>query len=99
MPAARARSVCSGSGRRPGSPGWVGAGCAGPPDWVDLVGLADDGVQREELLRLAGALEDASEHPIAQAVAAAATRDPLEQMRVVADLEDFLDAFSRYRPR
>ncbi|WP_374461147.1 heavy metal translocating P-type ATPase [Microbacterium sp.] len=35
----------------------------------------DDGVQREELLRLAGALEDASEHPIAQAVAAAATRE------------------------
>ncbi|MEZ7754734.1 heavy metal translocating P-type ATPase [Microbacterium paraoxydans] len=35
----------------------------------------DDGEQREELLRLAGALEDASEHPIAQAVAAAATRE------------------------
>ncbi|WP_315637061.1 MULTISPECIES: heavy metal translocating P-type ATPase [Microbacterium] len=35
----------------------------------------DDGVEREELLRLAGALEDASEHPIAQAVAAAATRE------------------------
>ncbi|MEV8171509.1 heavy metal translocating P-type ATPase [Microbacterium sp. NPDC077486] len=35
----------------------------------------DDGVDREELLRLAGALEDASEHPIAQAVAAAATRE------------------------
>ncbi|MBP3978066.1 cation-translocating P-type ATPase [Microbacterium sp. BLY] len=35
----------------------------------------DASVQREELLRLAGALEDASEHPIAQAVAAAATRE------------------------
>ncbi|MEE6389528.1 heavy metal translocating P-type ATPase [Microbacterium paraoxydans] len=35
----------------------------------------DGGVDREELLRLAGALEDASEHPIAQAVAAAATRE------------------------
>ncbi|MEZ0141806.1 heavy metal translocating P-type ATPase [Microbacterium sp. NRRL B-14842] len=35
----------------------------------------DDGAEREELLRLAGALEDASEHPIAQAVAAAATRE------------------------
>jgi Cu+-exporting ATPase len=35
------------------------------------VALAD-GVDRTELLRLAGALEDASEHPIAQAVAAAA---------------------------
>ncbi|MBS0025247.1 heavy metal translocating P-type ATPase [Microbacterium paraoxydans] len=34
-----------------------------------------DGVERAELLRLAGALEDASEHPIAQAVAAAATRE------------------------
>ncbi|WP_149085009.1 MULTISPECIES: heavy metal translocating P-type ATPase [Microbacterium] len=35
----------------------------------------DEGVERAELLRLAGALEDASEHPIAQAVAAAATRE------------------------
>lgn len=34
-----------------------------------------EGVDRAELLRLAGALEDASEHPIAQAVAAAATRE------------------------
>lgn len=44
----------------------------------------DDGVQREELLRLAGALEDASEHPIAQAVAAAATRE-LGTLPVVED--------------
>ncbi|WP_136032557.1 heavy metal translocating P-type ATPase [Microbacterium sp. PF5] len=34
-----------------------------------------DGVERADLLRLAGALEDASEHPIAQAVATAATRE------------------------
>ncbi|MPS75658.1 MAG: heavy metal translocating P-type ATPase, partial [Microbacterium sp.] len=34
-----------------------------------------EGVERAELLRLAGALEDASEHPIAQAVATAATRE------------------------
>jgi len=31
-----------------------------------------DGTERDEALRLAGALEDASEHPIAQAIAAAA---------------------------
>lgn len=34
-----------------------------------------DGVDRADLLRLAGALEDASEHPIAQAVAKAATQE------------------------
>lgn len=33
------------------------------------------GVDRSELLRLAGAVEDASEHPIAQAVAKAATQE------------------------
>lgn len=33
-----------------------------------------DGVDRAELLRLAGAVEDASEHPIAQAIAKAATQ-------------------------
>ncbi len=33
------------------------------------------GVERAELLRLAGALEDASEHPIAQAIAAGATAE------------------------
>ena len=37
---------------------------------VDVI--AEPGVDREELLRLAGALEDASEHPIAQAIARAA---------------------------
>lgn len=34
-----------------------------------------DGVDRSELLRLAGAVEDASEHPIAQAIAKAATQE------------------------
>ena len=34
-----------------------------------------DGVDRADLLRLAGALEDASEHPIAQAIAKAATQE------------------------
>ena len=34
-----------------------------------------DGVAREELLRLAGALEDASEHPIAQAIAKGAVQE------------------------
>jgi Cu+-exporting ATPase len=35
---------------------------------------AAEGTSEEELLRLAGALEDASEHPIAQAIARAATQ-------------------------
>ena len=39
---------------------------------VDVV--AADGEDRETVLRLAGALEDASEHPIAQAIARAAPR-------------------------
>jgi len=34
-----------------------------------------DGVDRTDLLRLAGAVEDASEHPIAQAIAKAATQE------------------------
>ncbi|WP_288872255.1 cation-translocating P-type ATPase [uncultured Microbacterium sp.] len=34
-----------------------------------------EGVGRDELLRLAGAVEDASEHPIAQAIAKAATQE------------------------
>ncbi|KAA0919433.1 hypothetical protein [Dietzia sp. ANT_WB102] len=44
-------------------------------------------------------LEDLLDAPVTRRFAAAATNDPLEQLRVVADLEDFLDAFSRYRPR
>ncbi|GAA1698286.1 MAG: hypothetical protein Q7T31_06175 [Dietzia sp.] len=43
-------------------------------------------------------LEDLLDAPVTRRLAAAATGDPLEQLRVVADLEDFLDAFSRYRP-
>ncbi|MBR21012.1 MAG: heavy metal translocating P-type ATPase, partial [Leifsonia sp.] len=39
---------------------------------VDVV--TEPGVDRDELLRLAGALEDASEHPIAQAIAKGATQ-------------------------
>lgn len=39
---------------------------------VDVV--VDDSTTREELLRLAGALEDASEHPVAQAIATGATQ-------------------------
>ncbi len=37
--------------------------------------LLEEGVERAELLRLAGAVEDASEHPIAQAVAKAARQE------------------------
>ncbi|SJN10770.1 Lead, cadmium, zinc and mercury transporting ATPase; Copper-translocating P-type ATPase [Leucobacter sp. 7(1)] len=40
---------------------------------VDVV--LEAGVDRAELLRLAGALEDASEHPIAQAIAKGATQE------------------------
>ncbi|GGF40525.1 carbonate dehydratase [Microbacterium sorbitolivorans] len=40
---------------------------------VDVV--TEPGVDRAELLRLAGALEDASEHPIAQAIAKGATQE------------------------
>ncbi len=44
-------------------------------------------------------LEDLLDAPVTRRLAAAATGDPLEQLRVVADLEDVLDAFTRYRPR
>ena len=40
---------------------------------VDVI--TERGVDRAELLRIAGALEDASEHPIAQAIATAAARE------------------------
>jgi Cu+-exporting ATPase len=40
---------------------------------VDVI--TDPGTERAELLRLAGALENASEHPIAQAIATAATEE------------------------
>jgi Cu+-exporting ATPase len=44
-----------------------------------------DGVDRTDLLRLAGALENASEHPIAQAIAAAASGEVGD----LPDVEDF----------
>ncbi|GAC58689.1 copper-transporting ATPase CopA [Gordonia hirsuta DSM 44140 = NBRC 16056] len=50
---------------------------------VDVV--VEPGVSREELLRLAGALENASEHPIAQAIAKGAT----EQVGDLPEPEDF----------
>ncbi|MFJ2504143.1 heavy metal translocating P-type ATPase [Microbacterium sp. NPDC087592] len=37
--------------------------------------FVEDGTDRAELLRIAGALEDASEHPIAQAIAKGATQE------------------------
>jgi Cu+-exporting ATPase len=43
-----------------------------------------DGARRTEILRLAGAVEAASEHPVAQAVAAAA-RDELGELPAVTD--------------
>jgi Cu+-exporting ATPase len=47
-----------------------------------------DGVDAGEALRLAGALEDASEHPIAQAIAAAArSRGPLPALEGFANRE------------
>ncbi len=47
---------------------------------MSLVAVATtDGVTREDLLRIAGAVEDASEHPIAQAIARAA-RDEVGQL-------------------
>ncbi|MFJ6531765.1 heavy metal translocating P-type ATPase [Microbacterium sp. NPDC091662] len=46
-----------------------------------------EGVDRRELLRLAGAVEDASEHPIAQAVAKAAT----QEIGVLPVPEDFVN--------
>ncbi|MBQ0906839.1 cation-translocating P-type ATPase [Micromonospora sp. U21] len=50
-----------------------------------LTGLVtDDGVEEAEALRVAGALEHASEHPIAKAIAAAAI-DRVGQLPAVAD--------------
>jgi P-type Cu+ transporter len=50
---------------------------------VDVI--VEPGVDRAELLRLAGALEDASEHPIAQAIAKGAT----QEVGALATPEDF----------
>jgi P-type Cu+ transporter len=48
----------------------TGTVTTGQMSLVDVI--AADGTSRDELLRIAGALEDASEHPIAQAIANAA---------------------------
>jgi cation transport ATPase len=40
-----------------------------------------DGEDRAEVLRLAGAVEDASEHPVARAIAAAARDEAGERLR------------------
>ncbi len=50
----------------------TGTVTSGKMTLVDVI--AEPGTERDELLRLAGALEDASEHPIAQAVAKAAAQ-------------------------
>ncbi|MEE6281290.1 heavy metal translocating P-type ATPase [Georgenia sp. MJ170] len=47
--------------------------------------ITADGVDRGELLRLAGALENASEHPIAQAIATGAT----QEVGTLSDPADF----------
>ena len=47
--------------------------------------IATDGEYADEVLRLAGALEDASEHPVAQAIAAGAR----EAVGVLPQVEDF----------
>jgi P-type Cu+ transporter len=47
----------------------------------------NDGVSRQEVLRLAGAVEAASEHPIAQAVAAAA-RDEVGELPAVSEFRN-----------
>jgi len=41
---------------------------------MSLVGVVADGVSEDELLRIAGSVEDASEHPVAQAIAKGATQ-------------------------
>ena len=52
----------------------------GKMELVDVISL--DGVSRPEILRLAGAVEAASEHPIAQAIAAAARHEVGDLPRV-----------------
>ena len=61
----------------------TGTVTSGKMTMVDVV--VETGVDRAELLRLAGALEDASEHPIAQAIAKAAT----QEVGALAAPEDF----------
>jgi Cu+-exporting ATPase len=54
---------------------------------MSLVSVATAGASREEALRVVGALEDASEHPIAQAIAAAA-REQLGELPPVESFEN-----------
>src|SRR4029079_15925219 len=49
--------------------------------------IAVDGEQPDEVLRLAGALEDSSEHPIAKAIGTAA-RDKLGDLPAVAEFSN-----------
>ncbi len=51
----------------------TGTVTSGKMTLIDVV--VEPGTERAELLRLAGALEDASEHPIAQAIAKGATQE------------------------
>ena len=51
----------------------TGTVTAGTMELVDVI--LEPGTRRAELLRLAGAVEDASEHPIARAIAKAAARE------------------------
>ena len=55
---------------------------------MSLVDVTVDGVTEDEALRLVGALEAASEHPIAQAIATAAR----ERVGALADVESFANA-------
>ncbi|GAA2941146.1 heavy metal translocating P-type ATPase [Microbacterium luteolum] len=61
----------------------TGTVTSGKMTLVDVV--VEPGVDRADLLRLAGALEDASEHPIAQAIAKGAT----QEVGALAAPEDF----------
>ncbi len=67
----------------------TGTVTAGKMTLVDVV--TEPGVDRAELLRFAGALENASEHPIAQAIAMAAT----EEIGDLPGLEDFANIEGR----
>ena len=65
---------------------------AGAADVVDDLWGEDPVLPVPPTVGRAG-LEDLLDGPVARRLAAAATSDPLEQMRVVADLEDFYSAF------
>lgn len=65
----------------------TGTVTAGQMSLVDVITVAGTG--REELLNLAGALENASEHPIAKAIARAAAEEtgPLPEVEDFANIE------------